>query len=247
MAEVKIVAPTGGDTAEHIAAMVAKADGLAAPVVAVTTERPAWLPQGFDTPEALAAAYAEATKKPVEAAVEATPAAADEAVVKAGLNMADLEAKVVAAGKLDDADYAALEVAGIPRAMADQYIAGQVALGEALTARIHTRAGGEEAFNDILQWAATGGITAAEADAFNSAVDSNNEVAVMMALDGLKAKYSEGGNATPALLGGGRGGGRGDVYQSIAQMTADMRNPDYARDPAFRAEVEAKVARSSIL
>lgn len=258
MAEVTIQPKTTAEDPAHVAAMVAKVDGANA------TARPAWLPEGFDTPEQLAEAYAKVAPKPEAAPVvppvapevpaEVTPPvtpevpaeAAKAAVENAGLDMSALEAKVVSGEGLSADDYAALEKAGISKAMADGYISGQQALGEQVTARMHSQVGGEEAFNALVDWAANGGLTKAEADAFNMVVDTGDDAALSMALEGLNAKFKAQGGNTPALLGGNRGGATADTYESIQQMMADMRDPRYASDPAFRGKVEQKVSRSSI-
>jgi hypothetical protein len=252
MTEVVIKSAKPAEDPAHIEAMVAKAEGRepeAKSPEGDTPERPAWLPEGFNTPEELAAAYAAATKKPDAAPADNADAnaAAADAVKAAGLDLATLEAKVLESGTLEDADYAALEKAGIPRAMADAYIEGQKALGEALTARVQGHVGGKEVFDQMVSWAAAGGITAAEAEAFNSVIDSGSEEQIKLALDGLKSKFVASGRNTPALIGGGRSGGATDVYESLPQMMEDMRDPRYAKDPAFRAAVEAKLSRSSIM
>lgn len=253
MTEVVINKGQPAEDPAYIEAMVAKAEGREPEVAAKAdeTERPAWLPEGFNSPEELAAAYLEATKKPeakpdADANADASAAAAD-AVKAAGLDMAALEAKVLESGALEDSDYAALEKAGIPRTMVDSFIEGQKALGEALTLRVQNHVGGKEVFDKMVEWAGAGGLTAAEAEAFNNVIDTGSEAQVKLALDGLKAKFIASGNNTPNLIGGGRGGASTDVYASIPQMMEDMRDPRYAKDPAFRAAVEAKLARSDIM
>jgi hypothetical protein len=57
------------------------------------------------------------------------------------------------------------------------------------------------------------------------------------AVVGFEPQRTVGGNAKPVA----------DVYESIAQLKADMNKPDYKRDPAFRAKVEQKLARSNIM
>lgn len=248
MNEVVIKTPMPPEDPAHIAAMVAKADGVVPPVAAeVPAERPAWLPEGFNTPEELAAAYAKTKEAPVEPSVEATQEAALEAVTKAGLDMSALEAKVIETGALEASDYAALEAAGITKATVDQFIEGRRAVGEALSNRVFAHVGGQDQFSAIVDWAAEGNMTPAEAAVYNRAVDSGDETAIMMALDGIKAKFMASGNNSPALLGGGRGGATGAVYESVQQMMDDMRNPAYSKDPAFRAMVSGKLSRSDIM
>lgn len=254
MTEVNLQPAQGGDTQAHIDAMVAKASGQPAPAAAPAAAptdapaRPAWLPEGFDTPEALAEAY-KATQVQKTADPD-TQQKADEAAAKAvenaGLDMAALEAKLLETGTLEDADYEALAKGGITREMANAYIEGQKALGEALVTRMHATVGGEEQFNSILTWAGTN-LSKPEIDAFNRVVDSGDEATVKLALEGLAAKYSNAGQQRPQLLGGQRAPASNDAFRSVAEMTAAMRDPRYAKDAAYRADVEAKLSRSNIM
>lgn len=257
MTEVVVKPDAGtGDTAEHIERMVAKAEGREPNLTENTAQadRPAWLPEGFNTPEELAAAYAAAVaKKPDDAEGEAdantteADAAAKDALEQAGLSMEALAEKIIATGDIEEADYEALAKVGISKAMATAYIEGQKALGEAVTSRMHSHVGGKETFESIVEWAAGGGLTEAEATAFNKVVDEGSEDALKLALDGLKAKFVASGNNAPRLLGGNRTPATTDVYTSLAQMRADMGDPRYAKDPAFRAAVEQKLFRSNIM
>lgn len=267
-AQVQVQNPVKQEDPAYVAAMVAKAEGkpattepTQAPAQAAAPERPAWLPEKFASPEAMATAYAELEKKlgqgaPKEAPKADDPAAkaaqtevaqaAEQAVEQAGLDMAALEQKIVQNGQLDDSDYEALQKVGISRQMAESYIAGQRALGEQMVGRLHAHVGGKETFDAIISWAGQN-LPAEEAEAFNKIVDTGTEAQLRVALDGLKARYSSAGEETPKLLGGQKAGASGDVYESTAQLTADMRNPLYANDPAFRQKVADKLARSSIL
>ena len=38
-----------------------------------------------------------------------------------------------------------------------------------------------------------------------------------------------------------------DAFESIAQVTEAMSDPRYDKDPAYRASVEKKIARSSVI
>jgi hypothetical protein len=242
MTEVVIRHPDAAEDPNHVAAMIAKVDAANTPPLtaatpatteANTSERPAWLPEGFNTPEELAAAYTAATtsKAPATETPEAANAAteaATAAVAKANLDMTALETKVATNGQLDDSDYTALHAAGITRSMVDSYIQGQQALGEALNQRVHAHVGGKEAFDSVMSWAAGGGLTQAEAKAFNDIVDTGSEASVLMALDGLKAKYAAAGQQAPQLMN-------------------DMADPRYHNDPAFRQQVEARLSRSNVL
>jgi len=263
MTEVNITPEQGSDTAAHIDEMVAKAEGKETPKATpeATSERPAWLPEKFATPEDMAKAYAEAEKKlgggkeTPEAKPEATPEggtkevqeAANKAVEGAGLNMDELGQKIVDKGDLDAADYEALAKQGISKDMVQSYVAGQQALGERLVSNMHQTVGGEEAFNNLLGWGAEN-MSPDEVNAFNATIDSGSEVQIQMALQGLNARFRAEGGATPNLVAGKRGGAAtGEVFRSTAEVTKAMSDPRYSRDAAYRADVMAKLSRSNVM
>jgi hypothetical protein len=67
-----------------------------------------------------------------------------------------------------------------------------------------------------------------------------------IAIGQLKAKYEAAHGKDPAnFVSGKTPAADVDTYGSWAEVTVDMSNPLYKRDPAFRAKVEAKMARSS--
>jgi len=259
MSEVNITPPAALETDEQIQAMVDKAEGKATPPIEPTgePERPAWLPDKFATPEAMAEAYAAMEKK--QSGPKETPAgeptvveeeaseAANAAVEGAGLNMDELGTKIVNNGDIDAADYAALAKQGISKEMVQSYVQGQQALGERLVSDMHQTVGGEEAFNGLLEWGAEN-MAPDEVEAFNQTIDSGSPAAVKMALQGLQARAQAEGGKAPSLLGGNRpGSASGDVFRSTAEVTKAMSDPRYQRDAAYRADVMAKLGRSNVM
>jgi hypothetical protein len=73
-----------------------------------------------------------------------------------------------------------------------------------------------------------------------------NPATTALAIKGLYAKFTEAtGNEKPlATTSADVTGANTDVYRSKTEMTADMRDPKYATDPAFRQQVAAKLQRS---
>lgn len=258
MPEINIPAQVPEEDPAHVAAMIAKADGVAATPAAPVTpavetpQRPAWLPEKFATPEAMAAAYAALEQKQGTAtpAAQAAAAEADQtaetAVQAAGLQMGVLEQEISTNGDLSPASYEALEKVGISKAVVESYIQGQIALGDQMMGRMHQAVGGEETFNALASWASEN-VPADELEAFNNIIDTGTEVAIRMALQGLHSRYVAAGKNTPNLLSGNRASGNADVFRSVQEVTAAMRDRRYSNDPAYRADVEAKMARSSIL
>jgi hypothetical protein len=261
MAEVNITPVKPEEDQAHIDAMVAKAAQGVGPAGAPQGDpaaKPEWLGD-FDSPEEMAKAYAELRSKmskdgapkpedkPSETPSpdEATREQAAEATKKAGVDLAALESEFTESGALSEATYAKLAEAGFDKTTVDTYIAGQQALNEQFRNRIAEHVGGSERLNSALEWATTN-LSPIEAKAFNSVVDTADEAGLKLALDGLMAKFDADGGAEPTLLGGNVNRNSGSIFRSTAELTAAMGDPRYARDPAYRADVEQRLARSSI-
>lgn len=237
-------------TPEYDAAMIAKAEGNPPAAASEDTpERPAWLPEKFATAEDMAAAYAELERRqsqPAEPTQTPPDDAAAAAVSEAGLDFDELSARYEQDGNLSEADYAALAKVGINEAMVQSYIAGQTALAEQMTSTIYATVGGEEAYTQIVSWAGDN-LTSDEVEAFNRVVDSGDLSAMKLAIGGLRSRYVGAVGEEPTLLAADTATASGEVFQSTAQLTAAMRDPRYRADPAYRAEVAAKLSRSKIM
>lgn len=262
LSTISVTAPDPTAPEGHEAAMVAKVDAaaLAADPPAPDAGRPSWLPEKFKSVEDMATAYAAletklgtpAAAKPAAAAVvpPVVPPVADaaaEAAKAAGLDMAALRSEFAESGKLSDASTAKLAAAGFDQATIDGYIAGQRALSDAYDSDVKSATpGGADKFGEMIAWAKVG-LTASEVTAFNTAVSSGNADVAKLAVAGLGTKFTAAVGNEPTLVGGRVNASASDQYESLAQMKADMAMPIYKVDPAFRAKVQAKIGRSSIL
>lgn len=262
---VSVTPPMTGAEGPNDAALAAKMDAAGAlPVTpqdpaGAPGDRPSWLPEKFKSPEDLAKAYSELEKK-ASGAKPADPAKDGEAPADApssdeatkaladkGLDMGKFSTEFDTNGELSPESFEALAKAGIPREMVDSYIAGQQAQAASLVAEMHGIAGGEDGFKAMSAWAASA-LSEAELAAYNEAV-SQGPAQARLAVSGLHARFAsaEGAPAVRAIAGNGNAGTSSDVYGSWAQAKADMRDARYSKDPAFRAEVEQKVMRSTAL
>lgn len=162
-------------------------------------------------------------------------------------SLADVEAEFVQNnGRISDATYEEFKAKGITPDVLDAMIAGQQAIANQLVTKAHEVAGGAEAYTQMTEWAETNW-TDAEITAFDTIMGSGDQAAIMVAIRGLKASYVEANGRTPNLTTGqGKPAAVVVGYQSKAQMTADMRDPRYKTDPAFRKQVEQKIANGSI-
>lgn len=255
----------------HDAAMAAKFDEAqgTAPVTntpEVTPEapvKPDWLPEKFykdGKPDyaALAESYKELerTKGKPETAAEVDPALAaaatkddaQQALESVGLDYSAIATRFQEQGSLAAEDRAALNKAGVPDGMIDAYVAGQKARLDETLNGIYDVAGGEAEYTKIADWAKKGGLSPAELRAYSDTVEKGDVNVAKLAVQGLKAQYDAKMGSDPALITAQTGpGSAGDVFQSSEQLVEAMKNPLYRTDPAYRAEVAAKLARSKIM
>ena len=145
--------------------------------------------------------------------------------------------------KLSDRSYQELESAGYPRHVVDAYIAGNKARSEALVQDI----GGMDSFNEMKSWAQQN-MSQDEQVRINTLLSSQDDYYVKLGLNQLRSSYEKVNGNDPKLIQGGRPStGSTDVYQSNTEVIRDMQNPKYRDDPAFRKNVQVKLARSKNL
>lgn len=196
--------------------------------------------------DALAAVKAKPDAKPeeIQAAEKALADYKPAAPQVLPANVAEFEQEFAEKGELSAESYAKLEKLGFGKDIVDSYIEGQKARVAAWEAKAHSAVGGKEKFEQMTAWASTG-LSPAEIDAFNDAMVSGNEAQMMLAIQGVQAKFSAANGTQPALLGGSKGTDQVAGFRSQAEMTAAMSDPRYKKDPAYRADVEKRVGAST--
>ena len=118
-------------------------------------------------------------------------------------------------------------------------------LSESEVNTVQNAAGGEANYNRVVSWAAEN-LTDAAIDAFDSVVDSGNTMAIQIAFAGLQAEYNEANGYEGRMLQGKAPNRSGNAYRSQAELVAAMGDPRYDTDPAYRADVVAKLEQSDI-
>lgn len=224
------------------------------------SQRPTWLPEKFDSPEKLAEAYTNLEKEFSRRNQQQQPApqpppdvrapngpegdeGADIAAFQAAL--ADMVKYKLTGEEAPDELYEAFAKSGLPPEFLGQLVEGQAALVKQVQSAIYEQVGGEDAYKSMMEWGLTN-LNDAERDAFDAAL-TRSEQDAFMAVQSLAARYQNAVGRNPNLIRSDGLGGSVDAYESIAQMKVDMKDPRYKTDPAFRAKVEAKIARSSVL
>jgi hypothetical protein len=232
-------------------------------------ERPEWLPENFKSPEDLAKSYKElqaeltrvkqgqpkAPDNPPAEAPKDTEAPkqdsltideqAQAAVEDAGLDMAALTQEWATSGTLSEASYEKLTKVGFPRELVDDYIRLKSSEATNIVTDIKASVGGDQAFTEMVSWARTNW-TADQLRAYNEGVNSGDPAKMRLAVQALNADFRANNTSVPRLVSGGNGPVSAGGYRSQAEFLADIQNPKYREDPAFRADVEQRLARSSI-
>ena len=247
---------TGDAPADHNQKMIDKANGVMTsvdPEAPPAEDRPAWLPEKFKTPEEMAASYAALESKlgaPAETPAEppAEPVvpedkAVDEALSKSNLSLQEFSQEFDAKGELSEASYAKLLSAGYDKTLVDNYIAGQQARASLHTAELKNSVGGDQAYEEMTQWAKVN-MTSSEINAYNASVSSSNIDAAKLALAGLKARYTASNGKEPSLVKAQSATIVADVFNSNHEVKQAMKDPRYSRDAAYRNSVAQKIARS---
>lgn len=249
---------TAPESQEYIDEMVAKGEAaLNAGQDEQQEQRPDWLPEKFSDAEQLAQAYAElekqfSSREPEEEAEEyegedfEDVQAADEYLRQNGVDFDELSTSFWENDGLSEEQYDLLEAAGIPSDIVDQFIDGQLAVVNQTQAAVFDAAGGEEGYAQMMNWASNT-LSEREQDAYNAAVNSGDMNSVMLAVQGLNARFRSEYGDNPTLVQGEAADVTAGSFASVAEITAAMSDPRYEKDPAYRSAVEAKLQRSSVI
>jgi len=120
-----------------------------------------------------------------------------------------------------------------------------VEMTEASVNEIQNAAGGEQAYDQLTQWAADN-LSAQEIDTFDNLIDSGNVPAIKMGLTALQSKYDEANGYEGRMLQGKKPNSSGQVFRSQAELVAAMGDPRYDNDPAYRQDVIDKLDNSDL-
>ena len=120
-----------------------------------------------------------------------------------------------------------------------------VQMSESQVNSVQNAAGGEANYNRVVDWAADN-LSDEAINAFDSVVDSGNPMAINIAFQGIQAEYNEANGYEGRMLQGKPASSTGDVFRSQAELVAAMGDPRYDTDPAYRADVVAKLDASDL-
>ena len=211
-------------------------------------ERPEWLPEKFSSVEDAAKAYLELEQKLSSQEAEPQPEVQAEPAVEqppesTTLDFTEFTQEFDATGTLSEESLEKLQSFGLPREFVESYMEGHKALAQRQTESIWQLAGGQENYDQMVQWASRT-LDEASIQAFNNALDQSPQHAEL-AVRGLMAQFRTSGAYQPQLIDGAPEALRGS-YRSADEWHQDMRSPRYRSDESFRKQVAEKLARSNI-
>ena len=153
--------------------------------------------------------------------------------------------QLLQSGDLTDESYADLESRGLPRDLVQAYVEGQKALMNAHRASVLDSVGGEDAYAAMTQWADKN-LSDAEIEAYDNAMASGDQNAIMMNIQGLHARYQQ-AEGRPNLIKGEVGAANASQgFRSWAEVTTAMKDNRYRNDPAYQEEVKQRLAVSNL-
>lgn len=234
--KVTVVAPEGAG----------KGSGKAA-------ERPAWLPEGYDTPEAFRAAWdthgAPAAKAAAEQATKANETKVETGAAAAKVDLPSLEKEWNDnGGKLTDKTLASLTEKGITSDMVEEFVTARKASVSAYEASLEKHVGGKEKLTQLMDWASKN-FTDAQVESFNKAVSNMKDSAgALEALDVLQMRYERANGKSGMSVTASSENVTPSGIQPIADMNElkDLqKDPKYKRgDKAFHKMVDDRLKAS---
>ena len=121
----------------------------------------------------------------------------------------------------------------------------QVATAKQLQS-IRDSVGGDEAYGEMIQWAGQN-LAPEEIDSFNSVAGSNNAAALSFAVEALSNRWKSVEGYEAPLVTGKKAPSKSKAFRSQAELARAISDPRYSQDPAYRMDVEEKLARSGDL
>ena len=204
----------------------------------------------FKSQEDLVEAYENLEKKigekqPEEPQKEAEDTGDKESTPDISNVIEDASKAFAETGELTEKHYKDLEKLGINRETVDAYARGQQALATAQEAEITNSVGGKENYDAMIEWAGNN-LPADEINSFDKVVNESSPDAIKLAVKGLYARYmSEAGGQPVNIRQGQTSGAAVQPFQSNAQVVEAMKDKRYENDPAYREDVERRLAVST--
>ena len=124
--------------------------------------------------------------------------------------------------------------------------AKQTAANQAAMKSIRDSVGGDDAYGEMITWAGNN-LSEDEISQFNDVVSTNNASAITYAVQFMNNRWRGSEGYEAPLVTGKKAPAKSKVFRSQAELGRAIADPRYAQDPAYRMDVEEKLARSGDL
>lgn len=260
---VKIPVDEKVDTQEHIDAMVKKSENANTldidtgeentPTETKVEEKKVETPKEkilgkFNTQDELVKSYQELEKKlgtPEESKKPDNLKAETKVEGLKGVDFAGVQAEFEENGELSEDTFKKLEDSGLPKSYVDNYIEGIKAVALKFEDEAYESAGGKDNYDKMITWVKDT-LSPDEVKMFNDGIAKDNHTA-LYTIKGMFGRYASNTKEPNLAVGENAMASTGVRYESMAQVKADMSDPKYEKDPAFRKQVEEKLSRSTII
>ena len=185
----------------------------------------------------------EAPEETPEEVPEETPEVFSNAAKQYSDNGQLDEATIEELSKMDTKDLITQYMAFYNKSAQEQQ---QVAVTAQAQADIVGRVGGQESYSQMVAWAADN-LGADEIADYNAVTNSGNVAAIKFAVEALNNRYKAAEGYEAPLVTGKKASAKVEGFRSNAELSRAIADPRYHNDPAYRQDVEQKLARSGNL
>ena len=118
-------------------------------------------------------------------------------------------------------------------------------LSEREVMEVQNTVGGEEAYGQLVNWASEN-LDPQFVQAFDNLINTGDVNMIKLAAAGLQSAYENSNGREGQMLTGKGAPVINNGFRSQAEVVAAMQDPRYDKDPAYRADVFARLEQSSI-
>ena len=111
--------------------------------------------------------------------------------------------------------------------------------------QIKAIAGGDKEYSDMLQWAQQN-LNEQEVSMFDTVMERGDPLAAFFAVRSLAYRYDDARGVEGKMVTGKPPKSSGDTFRSQAEVVKAMSDSRYDIDPAYRQDIQEKLARSDI-
>ena len=118
-------------------------------------------------------------------------------------------------------------------------------LTDAQAEELYKMVGGEKEYRNMIDWAGNS-LSEDEIEMYDAVMATGNANSIYFAVQALNTKYTDAVGSEGQLLTGRGSAETNTVFRSQSELVQAMSDPRYDNDPAYRADVMAKLDNSDL-